>query len=135
MGCTNYETPCIKSREWTAYFTLEVDYPDDASDEQQAVIIACAIAATVVAYATAVSVYTVEGPIVGPELAAVRASAAAIEACRETFEFCISGLPPEIKDNVGIAVTHYVEQTFRPTIMCIPPCYPICYNSSCTWFR
>ncbi|EJQ38824.1 hypothetical protein IEC_01782 [Bacillus toyonensis] len=135
FGCTDYETPCIKSREWTAYFTLVVDYPDDVSDEQQAVIISCAIGAVAVAYATAVSVYTVEGPIYGAEVAALDAANAAIVACRETFELCISGLPSEIKDNIGIAVTHYVEQTFRPPIICIPTCYPICYNSSYKWYR
>jgi len=112
VGCTEYDTPCIKTRKYTASFTLVADFPDDATDEQKAQIIACAAASVAVAAAVASSTYLARAPIVGPGLAAIEAAAAAIDTCRGVFDPCISGLPDDIKNRTGIAMRHTVEESF-----------------------
>lgn len=111
LFCEDYETDCLKTRKWTAEFTLVAEFPDDATDEQKAQIITCAAAAATIAAGLATGTYLTEAPIVGAALAVIKAANIAIEACRESFDFCIGGLPEDIKERTGIAVNHTLEQT------------------------
>jgi len=131
IGCVDYDTPCIKTRKLTAYFTLVADFPDDATKEQQAQIIFCAATAATAGYTIAVSTYTVRAPVVGAVLAAAEAANLALGVCRQTFDTCISSLPDDVKNRVGIAVHHRIEENYFVNYSgyCYP--YPFFYSP---WF-